>query len=101
MPLEIKRFSDDRAEIGNVTDEAREAVSGHEEITEVRAHLRNLGTRETLPLNKLIYRAKKQSRENGIGQGVASSLTPTLDILRATLVGEGGKGRLWWLSQRH
>jgi hypothetical protein len=94
MPLEIKRFSGDRVEIGNPTDEALEAFPGYEEITEVRAHLRNLGTRARRPLSKLIYRATKQSRENGISQGVASSLTPTLDILRATLVGDGGKGRL-------
>jgi len=83
----------DRVEIAEVTGESLEDVPGPEEIAEVRAQLRNLGAREKRPLSKLIRRATKQSRQNGSAQGAASSLAPTLDTLRATLVGPGGKSR--------
>lgn len=93
MLPDLKKFFGDRAEFAEVSDEALEDVPGPEQIAEVRAQLRNLGAREKRPLSKLIHRATKQSDENEIAQETASSLTPTLDTLRATLVGDSGKSR--------
>jgi len=86
MPPELKKLFSGSEEVPGEDQE-----SDPERIAEVRAQLRNLGAREKRPLSRLIRRARSQSRENDIPQGAALSLTPSLDTLRAALVGDSDK----------